>query len=400
MFSALDHLLRHLVVHGDLTVVFADGVSRRYGDRSGQPISVVLRDRWIEKRLALDPQLALGEGYMDGRVLVRHGDIYDLLALVLSNAEERGFPAWTMRLDWLRYLVRKVAQFNPAARSRRNVAHHYDLPPELYDLFLDAERQYSCAYFDDVVDDFDPESIEQAQIDKMAHIAAKLAISPGHRVLDIGSGWGSLALYLARTFDADVTGITLSKEQITHARSRAAREAAGSRVRFDLTDYRALKARFDRIVSVGMFEHVGAPHFTTYFRRIAELLDDDGIALVHTIGRSEPPAVTNPFISRYIFPGGYIPALSEMTAAVEKSGLIVTGVEVLRLHYAWTLRAWRKRFLADRQRAVALKGEAFCRMWDTTWRPRTRPSDTRSSSSSRSSSPRRWKRCRYGGTTC
>ena len=362
MFSLLDRLVRRIVEQGDLTIIGADGQARRYGDGSGEPIVVALADRRIEAQIAVDPQLALGEAFMSGRLQMRSGSIYDLLALVLSNAERRGLPAWTMRLDGVRFLLRRIAQFNPAARARRNVAHHYDLPAELYDLFLDQERQYSCAYFDEAGEGDEVRLLDDAQRAKMRHIAAKLQIEPGHRVLDIGAGWGGLALYLARNFDADVTGITLSQEQLAWARDRAASERAA--VRFDLKDYRGVADRYDRIVSVGMFEHVGAPHYKAYFSQIRRLLADDGVALVHAIGRSTPPTATNPFIARYIFPGGYIPALSETLAGVERAGLIATDVEILRLHYARTLRAWRLRFLANRSCAARLMGEEFCRMWE------------------------------------
>jgi cyclopropane-fatty-acyl-phospholipid synthase len=249
-------------------------------------------------------------------------------------------------------------QFNPASRSQRNVAHHYDIDGAIYDLFLDSDRQYSCAYFTEGAD------LEEAQLAKKRHLAAKLAIDPGHRVLDIGSGWGGLGLYLAKVAQCDVTGVTLSQEQLKVSRERAAREGLSRAVHFKFQDYRQVEGRFDRIVSVGMFEHVGVNHYGVYFRKLRELLNDDGVALIHSIGRSEPPASTNPFIAKYIFPGGYIPALSEMTAAIERAGLIIDDVEVLRLHYAETLRAWRRRFLANWDKAAAIRDETFCRMWE------------------------------------
>jgi cyclopropane-fatty-acyl-phospholipid synthase len=249
-------------------------------------------------------------------------------------------------------------QFNPSGRAQRNVAHHYDINGAIYDLFLDRDRQYSCGYFTQGA------SLEEAQLAKKRHLAAKLAISPGQRVLDIGSGWGGLGIYLAKVANCDVTGVTLSSEQLKISRERAQREGLSRAVRFEFQDYRKVEGSFDRVVSVGMFEHVGVNHYATYFRKVRDLLTDEGVAVIHTIGRSEPPTVTNPFIAKYVFPGGYIPALSEVSAAVERSGLIITDIEVLRLHYAETLRAWRERFIANWDRAAGILDERFCRMWE------------------------------------
>jgi len=251
-----------------------------------------------------------------------------------------------------------LLQFNPSGRARRNVAHHYDINGAIYDLFLDRDRQYSCAYFTEGA------SLEEAQLAKKRHLAAKLAIAPGQRVLDIGSGWGGLGLYLAKIAHCDVTGVTLSNEQLKISQERAVREGLARAARFEFKDYRKVEGRFDRIVSVGMFEHVGVNHYVTYFRKVRDLLADDGVAVIHTIGRSEPPTVTNPFIAKYIFPGGYIPALSEMVASIERSGLVITDLEILRLHYAETLRAWRERFVANWDKAAAIQDETFCRMWE------------------------------------
>jgi cyclopropane-fatty-acyl-phospholipid synthase len=278
---------------------------------------------------------------------------------VLMNAQHHPLPRWTGTVDAARYLIRRLKQFNPAGRARRNVAHHYDIDGTIYDLFLDQDRQYSCAYFEDGVIDLD-----QAQHAKKRHLAAKLAVGSGQHVLDIGSGWGGLGIYLAKNAACKVTGITLSSEQLRISNERAAREGLTRSVRFDLIDYRNVTGRFDRIVSVGMFEHVGVNHYATYFRKVRDLLTDNGVALIHTIGRSEPPSVTNAFIAKHIFPGGYIPALSEVTAAVERSGLIISDIEILRLHYAETLRAWRQRFLDNWDKARAILGEEFCRMWE------------------------------------
>ena len=358
MFKLLDVLLHRLVHFGTLTVTDSGGAAHRYGDGEPPHVAVRVTDRRLERHLAVDPELALGEGYMDGRLIVEQGRIYDLLELLLSNAHRQPLPGWTMGASAGRYFLRRVKQFNPKHRAQRNVAHHYDIDGALYDLFLDRDRQYSCAYFTPGA------TLDEAQLAKKRHLAAKLAIEPGQRVLDIGSGWGGLGLYLAKVADCEVTGVTLSQEQHKISNERAAKEGLARSVRFSFQDYRSLVGEFDRIVSVGMFEHVGVNHYGTYFRTVRNLLSEKGVALIHTIGRSEPPAATNPFIGKYIFPGGYIPALSEMVAAIERSELIIADVEILRLHYADTLRAWREGFLAHWKEAAALLDETFCRMWE------------------------------------
>jgi cyclopropane-fatty-acyl-phospholipid synthase len=358
MLILLDVMLRRIVRRGDLTFIDANGLSHRYGDGAGPPLVVRVRERGVEWHLVLDPQLALGESYMRGALRMERGRIYDLLELLLSGTDAQPLPVWARGLDVVRYLIRRAAQFNPAGRSRRNVAHHYDINGAIYDLFLDSDRQYSCAYFTPGAD------LEEAQLAKKRHLAAKLAIEPEQRLLDIGSGWGGLGLYLAKAAGCEVTGVTLSTQQHEISNERAAREGLSRSVRFEFKDYRQVVGHFDRIVSVGMFEHVGVSHYGTYFKKVRELLSENGIALIHTIGRSEPPTVTNPFIAKYIFPGGYIPALSEVVAAIERSGLVITDIEVLRLHYAETLRAWRERFLANWDKAAAILDEKFCRMWE------------------------------------
>jgi cyclopropane-fatty-acyl-phospholipid synthase len=358
MFRLLDILLHRIVRSGSLTYIDAGGTAHRYGDGCGRDVVVRITDKRLERQLVLDPQLALGEGYMQGRLKMVEGRIYDLLALLLSNIQYQPEPRWTRGLVVARYLIRRLLQFNPSGRAQRNVAHHYDINGAIYDLFLDRDRQYSCAYFTEGA------SLEEAQLAKKRHLAAKLAIAPGQRVLDIGSGWGGLGLYLAKIAHCDVTGVTLSNEQLKISRERAVREGLARAARFEFKDYRKVEGRFDRIVSVGMFEHVGVNHYVTYFRKVRELLADDGVAVIHSIGRSEPPAVTNPFIGKYIFPGGYIPALSEMVAAIERSGLMISDLEILRLHYADTLRAWRERFLANWDKAADILDERFCRMWE------------------------------------
>lgn len=353
----LDRFLRRFVRHGSLRLTLPDGGTRRYG--AGSPeAAITLHDPSVARRLIVSPSLAVGEAYMDGALSIEGDDLYGLLELGLRNLEEGPAGALQYAANALRNAVRRLQQFNPAMRSRRNVAHHYDLSGALYDLFLDADRQYSCAYF--------PRpgmSLEEAQAAKKAHIAGKLLIEPGMRVLDIGCGWGGMALTLARDHGAEVLGITLSEEQLNHARARAEKAGLSGRVRFEMMDYRALPGQFDRIVSVGMFEHVGAPHFRQYFNTLRQRLSEDGVALVHTIGRASPPGSTNPWMAKHIFPGGYIPALSEVMVAIERAALWPCDIEIWRLHYAETLRHWHDRFMANIDRAERLFDARFCRMW-------------------------------------
>ena len=296
---------------------------------------------------------------MDGALRVEGGTIYDLLNLCLANLGCGG-GHWIQRAHALgRRVARRLMQHNSVAVARKNVAHHYDLSDALYELFLDADRQYSCGYFISSDD-----TLERAQEQKKRHIAAKLLLRSGQRVLDIGSGWGGLALYLARIADLDVTGVTLSTEQHAYAQRRASEIGADDRVRFLLKDYRQQDGQYGRIVSVGMFEHVGVGHYREYFEKIRDLLEHDGVALIHTIGSAGGPGAANDWINKYIFPGGYVPALSEIIPVVERAGLYVTDIEVLRLHYAETLKAWRHRFMAGRQTVAALYDERFCRMWE------------------------------------
>jgi cyclopropane-fatty-acyl-phospholipid synthase len=298
---------------------------------------------------------------MDGTLVPDGCGIYDLLDVLVSNlqANPRGHSAVPLRTG-LRLIKRRIDQYNPAGRARRNVAHHYDLNGRLYSLFLDRDRQYSCAYFPR-----GDETLEEAQIAKKRHIAAKLCLDrPDLEVLDIGCGWGGLALTLARDHGARVLGITLSQEQLTEARARATAEGLEDRVRFEMLDYRSLTRTFDRIVSVGMFEHVGVGHYRTFFETVMRCLRPDGVGVLHAIGRSDGPSTTNPWIDKYIFPGGYCPSLSEVIPPIERSGLIATDIEILRLHYAETLRHWRRRFTANRDAIAALYDERFCRMFE------------------------------------
>ena len=356
--ALLDRMLRRLVQSGRLDVTFANGEARAYGVGAAPPIRVRLTGPRTVRRLVLNPQLAVGEAYMDGHLTVENDDIAGLIALILRNNQTVS-PGWWVPLSMtLARWFRALGQINPAPRARRNVAHHYDLTPELYALFLDADRQYSCAYFNSPED-----TLEMAQAQKKALIARKLCLSRGMRVLDIGCGWGGMALTLARDHGVKVLGITLSEEQLAVAKARAQAEGLDDAVEFRLLDYRDVEGPFDRIVSVGMFEHVGLPHYGAYFDGIRRLLTPDGVALVHTIGTSGPPVATGPWIRKYIFPGGYIPAMSECLRAIERSGLWTTDIEVWRLHYAETLRHWRARFEANLDAIRALTDDRFCRMW-------------------------------------
>lgn len=354
----LDPALQALIRHGSLRLHLPDGSLRRYGDGTGEPVTVRITDPGLIGRLVRNPALAVGEGYMDGTLTIEDDDLHGLIALGVRNHAARAGAFWHKAGEALRNRMRILRQFNPTGRARANVAHHYDLSGALYDLFLDADRQYSCAYF------ARPDmSLEEAQAAKKAHIAAKLLLRPGMRVLDIGCGWGGMALSLARDHGVQVLGVTLSQEQHRVASARARAAGLDGRVAFRLADYRSVEGSFDRIVSVGMFEHVGVPHYREYFRTVRDRLAPDGVALIHTIGRAAPPGSTNPWLAKYIFPGGYCPALSEVMAAVEREGLWQTDVEIWRLHYAETLRHWHDRFTANIDRARALYDERFCRMW-------------------------------------
>ncbi|MFL6797861.1 MAG: class I SAM-dependent methyltransferase [Xanthobacteraceae bacterium] len=358
----MDRLLRvaleNFIQQGNLRVTTASGSSFTVGDGSGPPLALRFTTRTAQIGVLLDPELRFGEAYMDGGVLVEKGTIAEVLSLLFAQTPD-GIPVWA-RPQWLmRFLHRRLQQFNPPPRARRNVAHHYDLDGQLYGLFLDADRQYSCAYFE-----APGQSLDDAQLAKKRHLAAKLLLSDDQRVLDIGCGWGGLGLYLAELCRVQVTGITLSEQQQALAHARACEKGLSDQIDFRLQDYRDVAEVFDRIVSVGMFEHVGVGHYDVFFRKCRSLLRDDGVLLLHSIGRSEGPNVTNPWISKYIFPGGYIPALSEVLPAVERAGLLVTDIEILRLHYAETLKAWRDRFLAHREAVERLYDHRFVRMWE------------------------------------
>src|SRR5246127_3127288 len=355
----LSRLFERTITIGRLRVIDADGSLHTFDGSGGPSVTIRLHDSALHWKLAARPRLYFGEAFMDGKLTVEEGSLYDLIDLLAVNLEAMPAGLLSRLLNGSVTLCRRIHQYNPLPRARRNVAHHYDLSDQLYELFLDRDRQYSCGYFRDGSEDLDT-----AQLDKKRHIAAKLLVRPGQRVLDIGSGWGGLALYLARECGARVTGLTLSAEQHKVAVPRTAMAGLTDRVEFCLRDYREEYGRYDRIVSVGMFEHVGINHYNAFFNRVKSLLTPDGVALLHSIGRMDGPGSTNPWLRKYIFPGGYIPALSEVLPAVERSKLWVTDIEILRLHYAETLRAWRRRFERNRDRTRELYDERFCRMWE------------------------------------
>ena len=360
MSSMLHSVLNKLISSGDLKVQFADGTTHTYGNGTSPRVTLAFHNKAAERAIALDPELKLGECFMDGDISFPEGDIYSFLRLVFENTGPTAAKEpWMRILTRLRKIFRPLQQMNTLARSSRNVQRHYDLSGELYDLFLDPDKQYSCAYFET------PQtSLAEAQLAKKRHIAAKLQIKPEDKLLDIGCGWGGLGLYFAEFLDADVTGVTLSQEQYQIANQRAKARGLNQQAQFLLQDYRELNQQFDRISSVGMFEHVGVTHYAEFFQQVARLLKPDGSMLLHSIGRSDEPSVTNPFIRKYIFPGGYIPSLSEVLPHIENAGLIITDIEILRLHYAETLKAWREAFMANRDKAKAIYDERFCRMWE------------------------------------
>ncbi len=355
-------LLRRFVSVGHLRIIDARNRVHDFGTPGETPsVAVRFHDPGLVRKIALNPHLAVGEAYMDGTLTIEDGTIVDFWEVIgrnyrnLARRDSMGRVATWLR----RYLLGPMQQYNPVGRARRNVAHHYDLSDELFDLFLDEDRQYSCAYF--VTSN---STLDQAQADKKRHIAAKLLLEPGMKVLDIGSGWGGMGLYLAQVADVDVTGVTLSREQHEVSNRRVTEHGLEDRVRFQLKDYRELDETFDRIVSVGMFEHVGSRHYPEFFNKVNSLLRHNGVMLLHSIGWTGEPSNTNPWIRKYIFPGGYTPSLSEVLAPLERAGLMATDIEILKTHYAETLRHWYRRFAENRDRIRDRYDERFCRMWE------------------------------------
>ena len=359
MLYVFRKMLRSIFRFGQLRVIEPSGKAFDYGDGSGEQVVVRINDRKTVAKLVVNSDLYIGEVYMDGGLEVLNGTIYDLLALATANMTSRQYYRPIIILNRLRRFIRWLEEYNPIGKAQKNVAHHYDLSGELYDLFLDRDRQYSCAYFETP-----GASLAEAQLAKKRHLAAKLNIQPGMRVLDIGSGWGGLGLYLAEVCQAEVVGVTLSEEQYRLSNQRAQQRGVDGHVRFELRDYRQLDDTFDRIISVGMFEHVGVAHYGEFFDHVHKLLKPDGVACLHSIARANGPSPTSAWIRKYIFPGGSMPALSEVVPHIEKSGLYVTDIEILRMHYAETLRHWRLRFQDHRDQAKQIYDERFCRMWE------------------------------------
>ncbi len=359
MNSLLHSFLSRTIRKGRLEVIDSSGAPHHFGDGPGSAVRIRFNSAAAERAVLLDPELQLGEQYMNRGYDIEAGTVLDFLTVLLVNIGGSRKTWWTRTLSSGRSILRRLAEHNDPDRARDNIHRHYDLDGRLYALFLDADRQYSCAYFEDGVT-----SLEEAQRAKKRHIAAKLALKPGQRVLDIGSGWGGLAIYLAETFQVDVTGVTLSEEQHAVSTERARERGLSDRVHFHLQDYRALTGPFDRIVSVGMFEHVGVTHFQEFFAQLRALLADDGVAMLHTIAMKNDPGPFNPWMQRYIFPGAYLPTLSELAPIIEEQDFWLTDLENWRLHYATTLAAWNERFQARRADAAALYDDRFCRMWE------------------------------------
>ncbi|WP_299626866.1 cyclopropane-fatty-acyl-phospholipid synthase family protein [Pelagibius sp.] len=353
-------LMQKVVERGNLRLIDAGGRTYDCGDGSGQRCTLRLNNRALEYKLVLNPPLYLAEAYMDGEITVEEGSLRGFIEMLARNYHVLENNRLVSLGFALARHTRHLKQYNPIGKAQQNVAHHYDLSGELYDLFLDDDRQYSCAYFRN-----GDESLEQAQADKKLHLAAKLYLNrPGLKLLDIGSGWGGLGLYMARAGDCNVTGVTLSTEQHKVSQARAKKAGLDDRVKFHLRDYREDEDRYDRIVSVGMFEHVGKKNYREFFQKVSDLLTDDGVFVLHSVGRVNDPGPVNPFIRKYIFPGTDVPTLGEVLPVIEDCMLEVTDVEVMRLHYAETLRHWEERFQANRDKIAELYDERFCRMWE------------------------------------
>jgi cyclopropane-fatty-acyl-phospholipid synthase len=358
----LQRMLKSFVKTGKLTIIRSNGTKFDIGNAanaSDPEIVLRLKKGWTEFKIAINPGLYFGEAYMDGTVVIEHGSLAGLLDLWGRNLEISPLRHPSLPSRAMQAVLRAYQQANSRLAARRNVAHHYDHSETLFRSFLDSDMQYSCAYFREP-----GLSLEAAQAAKKRHIAAKLLIEPGQSILDIGSGWGGLAIFLAQATDISVLGVTLSEEQLSVATKRAQEARVTHKVKFELRDYRDVQGHFDRIVSVGMFEHVGVPNYRAFFEQIARLLKPNGVAVIHAIGRMDGPGITSPWTRKYIFPGGYSPALSEVVPAVERSGLWITDIEILRLHYAETLRHWRERFLENRVQIRKAYDDRFVRMWE------------------------------------
>ena len=354
----VDSLLKKILKKGHLVWIKPNGLDFEYGDKTGTPIKMRTTNDFSEIKMMMNPSLHFGESYMNGSLILEEGTIHDLLKLIFINSGSNA-DHWVMKVDkFIRAIRNRIVSSNYIPKSKKNVAHHYDLSDKLYDLFLDKDRQYSCAYFNSPND-----TLEQAQLNKKELIAKKLLLEEDQNVLDIGSGWGGMASYLSKRSNVNVKGVTLSEEQIVYSKQRKIDESL-DRVEYALQDYRNVEESYDRIVSVGMFEHVGTPHYQEFFDKVYQLLNETGVALIHTIGRIDQPTTNDPWIEKYIFPGGYIPALSEVMQRVEKSGLTTTDIQVLKFHYAETLKRWRYNFYDNIEKVKEFYDEKFCRMWD------------------------------------
>ena len=354
----VDSLFKKILKKGHLVWIKPNGLDFEYGDKTGTPIKMRTTNDFSEIKMMINPSLHFGESYMNGSLILEEGNIHDLLKLIFINIGSNT-DHWVMKVDRvIRAIRNKIVSSNYIVKSKNNVAHHYDLSDKLYDLFLDKDRQYSCAYFNSPND-----TLEQAQMNKKELIAKKLLLEEDQNVLDIGSGWGGMASYLSKRSNVNVKGVTLSEEQFAFSKQRKINESL-DKVEYELQDYRKVEESYDRIVSVGMFEHVGTPHYQEFFNKVYELLNEKGVALIHTIGRIDQPTTNDAWIEKYIFPGGYIPALSEVMQRVEKSGLITTDIQVLKFHYAETLKRWRYNFYDNLDKVKELYDEKFCRMWD------------------------------------
>ena len=354
----INTLLQKIIKKGHLVWVKSNGTELEFGDKSGTFIKMKTTNAFSEIKMLMNPSLHLGESYMNGSLILEEGNIHDLLKLIFVNSESNA-DHWAIKIDKvIRTIRNKIVSGNYIIKSKKNVAHHYDLSDKLYELFLDKDRQYSCAYFNSPND-----TLEQAQMNKKELIAKKLLLEEGQNVLDIGSGWGGMASYLSKRSNVKVKGVTLSEEQFAYSKQRKINESL-DQVEYHLQDYRNVNESYDRIVSVGMFEHVGTSHYQEFFNKIYELLNEKGVALIHTIGRIDQPTTNDAWIEKYIFPGGYIPALSEVMQRVEKSGLTTTDIQVLKFHYAETIKRWRYNFYNNIDKVKEFYDEKFCRMWD------------------------------------
>jgi len=356
----LSNFLNRLIKDDGFELIDANSKSYLIGKpKKENPIRFKILDKTLHWKLLINPDLYLGEGYTDGSIVIENGTLTEFLDIAIKNIGRDSANSITNALDKFRRMYRYITNFNLIGKSKQNVAHHYDLSNKFYDLFLDEKRQYSCAYFKN-----EDDTLEVAQNNKIDHIIKKLNLKPNHKVLDVGCGWGTLALDIAKKTQCEVVGITLSKNQLEYAQQKAREMNLENQVEFRLEDYRQLSEKFDRVVSVGMFEHVGRKFYSKYFNKVFDFLNEDGVALIHTIGSINPPRGPQPWITKYIFPGGYTPSLSEVSLPIEKSGLIISDLEVLRAHYAHTLRNWKDRFMSKKEQVLEMFDEKFFRMWE------------------------------------